>query len=82
MQLMRDHYEHFELCELYVFWCAGGYGRKINMDESATQAYYKYAYNQLWPALRNNKNYECGGPGAVADAANGLCQLVFGVNCL
>lgn len=52
------------------------------MDKVATRFYYEYAFNNLLPALRNNKNYKCGGLGAVSKAANKLCQLVFGVNCL
>uniref|UniRef100_A0A915DZN4 Peptidase M1 membrane alanine aminopeptidase domain-containing protein n=1 Tax=Ditylenchus dipsaci TaxID=166011 RepID=A0A915DZN4_9BILA len=81
-ELLRDNYEQFELCEFYTFWCFGGFQRKINMDKSATKKYYDVVKAKVWPALWNNKNYECGGPSSANSAADDLCQQVFGVNCL
>ncbi|KAI1720238.1 peptidase family m1 domain-containing protein [Ditylenchus destructor] len=80
--LLRDHYEQFELCELYSFWCFGGFKKKINMNKYATRSYYDLIKSKVWPVLWNSKHYECGGPGAASDAANRLCQLVFGASCL
>jgi len=100
LHLLRNYYEHFELCEFYSYWCVGAHQKRINMDKVATRAYYDLVWERslcrypthhsyptqvkfkVYPALRNNKNYECGGPGPGSDAANQLCRMVFGVDCL
>ena len=34
LALLREHFEHFELCEFYAFWCMAGSGKRIPMANS------------------------------------------------
>ncbi|KAF7634056.1 Peptidase_M1 domain-containing protein [Meloidogyne graminicola] len=82
LQILRENYEYFELCEFYAFWCMAGNGRKIPMDRESRYLYLQIMEQNIWPALLNGNNYECGGPGSGFDAGNILCRAAFGQNFL
>jgi len=57
LQLLRDHYENFELCEYYAFWCLGARGKKIATDKVVRAKYSELARSKIWPSLWNYQNY-------------------------